>query len=545
MTGHVLVADGALTTRILLKAILTEAHYDVSLVGDSASAIGILRHNYPGVLILGQMLADGPGTALLEWVRARPDTRALPVIMLSDQANPQSRIDALSAGADEMMAKPISEATLLARLRSLLRAYDSETALDERAGAVHDMGFSEASPEFIGPARIGIVGPDIAQARDWADLMTPHLQDKLIPMTPDEALGTAPAALYILSAATDPASGLRQLADLRARAATRHAAIVLVHDPDDTATAVTALDLGANDLIAQPFDPREMALRLSIQLSRKYNDDRLRASVEDRLRLAVVDPLTGLFNRRYADAHTERVVSRAKDSGRSYAVILAAIGLIESLLTLNLVGDLTGQRGGASQECIAQGVANTATGFFGGMGGCAMIGQSMINVKSGGRTRSAGIVTCSVRRVGRSGVGGAGDRGRRARRPASPRRGHGRLGRRARSAAGVLRGDAARHRVRLRDRPAPLARPRHGHGLPPRPQHRHAGPHGRGRHGPASRSRLPPAPEGGAPGRSGVAGGLRAGPAPWRSAPPDRHLLRVGGRDLGSESRGRRAVRHR
>ena len=75
-----------------------------------------------------------------------------------------------------------------------------------------------------------------------------------------------------------------------------------------------------------------------------------------------------------------------------YAVILAAIGLIESLLTLNLVGDMTNQRGGASQECIAQGVANTATGFFGGMGGCAMIGQSMINVKSGGRTRVAGIV---------------------------------------------------------------------------------------------------------------------------------------------------------
>jgi SulP family sulfate permease len=74
-----------------------------------------------------------------------------------------------------------------------------------------------------------------------------------------------------------------------------------------------------------------------------------------------------------------------------YAVILAAIGLIESLLTLNLVGEITNKRGGASQECIAQGVSNTVTGFFGGMGGCAMIGQSMINVKSGGRTRIAGV----------------------------------------------------------------------------------------------------------------------------------------------------------
>ena len=74
-----------------------------------------------------------------------------------------------------------------------------------------------------------------------------------------------------------------------------------------------------------------------------------------------------------------------------YALILSSIGLIESLLTLNLVGDMTEQRGGASQECIAQGAANFITGFFGGMGGCAMIGQSMINVKSGGRTRIAGI----------------------------------------------------------------------------------------------------------------------------------------------------------
>ncbi|NKB53245.1 MAG: STAS domain-containing protein [Rhizobiaceae bacterium] len=74
-----------------------------------------------------------------------------------------------------------------------------------------------------------------------------------------------------------------------------------------------------------------------------------------------------------------------------YALILAAIGLIESLLTLNLVGEITGKSGGASQECLAQGAANTVTGLFGGMGGCAMIGQSMINVKSGGRTRLSGI----------------------------------------------------------------------------------------------------------------------------------------------------------
>ena len=74
-----------------------------------------------------------------------------------------------------------------------------------------------------------------------------------------------------------------------------------------------------------------------------------------------------------------------------YAIILAAIGLIESLLTLRLIDEITETRGRGNRECIGQGVANTITGFFGGMGGCAMIGQSMINVNSGGRGRLSGI----------------------------------------------------------------------------------------------------------------------------------------------------------
>ncbi|MEN8168839.1 MAG: SulP family inorganic anion transporter [Pseudomonadota bacterium] len=74
-----------------------------------------------------------------------------------------------------------------------------------------------------------------------------------------------------------------------------------------------------------------------------------------------------------------------------YSIIFAAIGLIESLLTLTLIDELTETRGRGNRECIGQGAANLATGFFGGMGGCAMIGQSMINVNSGGRGRLSGI----------------------------------------------------------------------------------------------------------------------------------------------------------
>jgi SulP family sulfate permease len=74
-----------------------------------------------------------------------------------------------------------------------------------------------------------------------------------------------------------------------------------------------------------------------------------------------------------------------------YAFILAAVGLIESLLTLSLIDEVTNTRGRGNRECMGQGIANTVTGMFGGMGGCAMIGQSMINVNSGGRKRLSGV----------------------------------------------------------------------------------------------------------------------------------------------------------
>lgn len=76
-----------------------------------------------------------------------------------------------------------------------------------------------------------------------------------------------------------------------------------------------------------------------------------------------------------------------------YSVILASVGLMESLLTLARIDEITETRGQENRECMGQGLANIVTGFFGGMGGCAMIGQSMINISSGGRRRLSGLST--------------------------------------------------------------------------------------------------------------------------------------------------------
>lgn len=79
-----------------------------------------------------------------------------------------------------------------------------------------------------------------------------------------------------------------------------------------------------------------------------------------------------------------------------YSAAIAIVGLLESLMTQNIVDDLTDTKSNRDQECIGQGVANTATGFIGGMAGCAMIGQSIINVKSGGRGRLSSFTAGTV-----------------------------------------------------------------------------------------------------------------------------------------------------
>ena len=86
-----------------------------------------------------------------------------------------------------------------------------------------------------------------------------------------------------------------------------------------------ALDLGANDILSEGFLPAELAIRIRTQLRRKADSDRLRASVEDGLRLAVTDHLTGLYNRRYALAHLQRIAEAGRASGRAFAVMVADV----------------------------------------------------------------------------------------------------------------------------------------------------------------------------------------------------------------------------
>ena len=107
--------------------------------------------------------------------------------------------------------------------------------------------------------------------------------------------------------------------------------MLIHHGRGDGDTAAMALDLGANDILAEGFPSGELAIQVRTQLRRKADAARLRASVRDGLKLAVTDPLTGLYNRRYAMSHLGRIAEQAARSGRSFTVMVADIDRFKAI----------------------------------------------------------------------------------------------------------------------------------------------------------------------------------------------------------------------
>jgi two-component system cell cycle response regulator len=120
----------------------------------------------------------------------------------------------------------------------------------------------------------------------------------------------------------DPVGGRRLMSELRSRTQTRHAAICIVKHDRDSGQSAMAFDLGANDVVPNSVLPHEFGLRIARLLQRKRTADKLRTSVRDGLRLAVIDPLTGLFNRRYAVSQLADIATQSETSGQGFAVMV-------------------------------------------------------------------------------------------------------------------------------------------------------------------------------------------------------------------------------
>lgn len=332
MTRRILIVDDVPTNRIILKVKLGAACYDAVLAASGAEALEIAGRMPPDLVLLDYAMPAMDGIAVCRALRAAPATAHVPIIMFTASGDEAAKIEALRAGADDFLVKPIDDKVLLARIRNLLRARSGD--FSESSAALEGFGLAETADTFEVPGRVALIAPRPETALRWRTTLAPHLNIPIMPMSREAALeGTSRGAdLYIVAMDLDaPGSGMQLMSELRSRPGSAHAAICLVLPADAHAAAATALDLGADDVLRDGFDGAEAALRAQALIARKRAGDRRRARLAEGLRLAVTDPLTGLYNRRYALPALGRMLSETAPPQKTCAVLVLDIDRFKSV----------------------------------------------------------------------------------------------------------------------------------------------------------------------------------------------------------------------
>ncbi|WP_282025453.1 diguanylate cyclase [Limimaricola cinnabarinus] len=338
MSGRILIVDHAGTGRALDEGALGAVGFDCRHCDGFDAALSRLPD--PALdLVFVATGAGAPGgsgavLAFLARLRIGAEGARLPVIISSPPSGAGQRLALLEAGADEVMVPPVPTVLLQARLRNLLRARDTEAELARREATHQALGFSEGAAGFAPRQRIAVIAPhDGAGAIAHCGLPGPL---RHVDPTAFFAAADHEEDLFVIDGAAPgrdalPARELRRIvAELRSRSATRRAA-QLVLLPDAAREAAMLLDLGADDTVSASVGPDEIAHRARRLLRRKLLADRLRATERYGLEAALTDPLTGLWNRRYARPHLVRLIEGAQARGRSIAVMLLDIDLFKAV----------------------------------------------------------------------------------------------------------------------------------------------------------------------------------------------------------------------
>ena len=341
MSGRILLVDSIATNRIVLRVKLLAAHYTVTPCATLDEARVAMNADRPDLIVIDLSGPAIPAYDFCRAIKADADTAAIPIIATGSFPTPSARIAALRAGADDVLEKPLNDALLQARIRSLLRARDATSELRLREDTQRALGFAEDAEGFVPMGRVAMVTD---HAGDPTPSLTALMERLPQPcslfesgrMLTTEAMTPLPDLFIIDGAggmAGPPVAGdiFRMVADLRSRSETRHAAQLVILPENASDMAAMVLDLGANDLVTARVSADELAHRVRALLCRKSQSDKLRDTVRSGLQAAVTDQLTGLYNRRYALPHLAKMAERALTKGRDFTVMVLDIDHFKSI----------------------------------------------------------------------------------------------------------------------------------------------------------------------------------------------------------------------
>jgi two-component system cell cycle response regulator len=318
MSARILIVDDTPLNVKLLAAKLTLEYYDIVTAENGAQALEKTAKEKPDLILLDVMMPVMDGFETCQRLKADPATAHIPVIILTALTDVADRVRGLAAGADDFLAKPINDIALMARIRSLLRMkilMDEWRLREETAQQLGSGSGANTEPPDIRDSNILVIDDHDDNAAMITGALTPmaaHVTHVKNSAEADAALIDHAYDLIFINLDLTSEDALQICSRRRTNAATRHIPILMLANPSDTQRVAKGLDLGANDYLMQPFDTSELFARSRTQLRHKRNYDRLRLGFERNMMAALVDPLTGCYNRRYLDGHWPRFLQHAE-----------------------------------------------------------------------------------------------------------------------------------------------------------------------------------------------------------------------------------------
>lgn len=309
MTARILVVDDTEANARILSLAVMQDYYDVRTVSNGMDALETAVNWRPDVIILDVMMPAMDGYEVCRQLKRSPRTAQIPIVMVTALDGAAAKLRGLECGADDFLTRPIDYETMLARIRSLVRLKRLSDEWQARWETTNVLGLIEGRPRAV-----ELAGATVLLVDDWdlgADRIRAMLEEEGVicrqASSEEEALRAIQRdgfdlVIVNLSMGTDP---LRLASRLRAADPGRDLPLLLVTESDHRDIILRGFDLGANDWIMRPIDINELRVRARNQIRRKLYQDRLRSDVDQAMRLALVDPLTGLYNRRYFQRHLE------------------------------------------------------------------------------------------------------------------------------------------------------------------------------------------------------------------------------------------------
>jgi len=338
MTARVLVIDDILPNVKLLEAKLNGEYFEVITAMNGPDGIKKAETLSPDIILLDVMMPGMDGFEVCRHLKNNPVTAHIPIVMVTALTDATERVLGLEAGADDFLSKPVNDVALFARVRSLVRlkmTVDEWRVRENTAGQFGLAGnkVTILSQSYEKAAVLVIEDKDFESEkivetlkRDEDTVMAVRSGEQGIALAQQNDFDAVVLSINLVNE-----DGLRLCAQMHANERTRSVPILLISEDTDIQRIARGLEIGAHDYILRPVDRNELLARVRTQVRRKRHQDRLKMNYEMSLELALIDSLTGLYNRRYLMVHLEKLLKRKSDTQKTLGILMMDIDHFKSI----------------------------------------------------------------------------------------------------------------------------------------------------------------------------------------------------------------------